>query len=465
MVDVEQLEAFVEAGARRSAHLDGVAAHVEAARARTVASLGYAVPAVSRRPLAELDARIRRSNRFVETIATSMRDTSRCVFEAGSLGSEAVGAPSGPIPAQLTWPFETVVERSEAVARALARSGVEVAEHVDRAADAADDAVVEAIPVMASVPEWVGLATLGPAYGPVADGINRRVTPVLVAAAWSELDRWLPGSNAEGDRGGTFTARPTGLRSAEGSDEPTQAGLAVVIGALNDTADGDRVRPDEFQIVRNGPTTYTVVLPGVVDLSAPTAGLDHRHRSSRDTDVAAALSASSAKVADNVYASLVVEALRRNGVPPGSELLLVGHSFGADTAVDLAADPHFNGELYTVTHVVAAAYHSEPQLRSVPEATDVLVLQNNKDVPVMVENFGHLSRNPVEEFVDGPSHILVREFDGGWRGFGHHQANYTSYLNDHDHDAQSLDFFAALAVAGYAGSGPAEAIDVSIPEF
>ncbi len=41
--------------------------------------------------------------------------------------------------------------------------------------------------------------------------------------------------------------------------------------------------------------------------------------------------------------------------------------------LDLAADPTFNSaDRFVVTHVVAAAYHSGPQLRSVPGSTEVL---------------------------------------------------------------------------------------------
>ena len=68
---------------------------------------------------------------------------------------------------------------------------------------------------------------------------------------------------------------------------------------------------------------------------------------------------------------MVWDALRAAGVPAGSSLMIVGHSFGADTALDLAADREFNGGEYTVTHVVAAGYYSQPQLASVAAETSV----------------------------------------------------------------------------------------------
>ena len=60
-----------------------------------------------------------------------------------------------------------------------------------------------------------------------------------------------------------------------------------------------------------------------------------------------------------------------------------------DTALDLAADPAFNGSAgFDVTHVVAAGYHSEPQLAHVGSSTRVLVLQNHRDAAVIVEAVG-----------------------------------------------------------------------------
>ena len=134
---------------------------------------------------------------------------------------------------------------------------------------------------------------------------------------------------------------------------------------------------------------YLVVLPGVTDLSSPDIGLSETHASVRDVDQFAYPSSRSASVAGNRYAQMVAEALAIRGVPIGSDLVIVGHSYGADTALDLAADRDFNGAGgYHVTHVVAAAYHSQPQLDHVPDSTEVLVLQNHRDVAVIVESVG-----------------------------------------------------------------------------
>jgi hypothetical protein len=173
------------------------------------------------------------------------------------------------------------------------------------------------------------------------------------------------------------------------ADSAAERGLDLVVRALVDTATDAQIRADEFQVVRLDDGRFVVVLPGVIDLSRPDLGLDDDHRSVRDVDQHAYPSSRSTSVADNRYAQMVSAALALHGVPVGSELVIVGHSFGADTALDLAADPSFNGPGgFRVSHVVAAAYHSGPQLPHVPSDTAVLVLQNHRDVAVIAEAVG-----------------------------------------------------------------------------
>jgi hypothetical protein len=191
-----------------------------------------------------------------------------------------------------------------------------------------------------------------------------------------------------GDPGGTLRSE---LRSpyAVDSVDPVDVGRQLVVRALHDTASPRQIREDEFEIVDLSDGRYLVVLPGVTDLSRTLWWSETPHRSVRDIDRHALPSSRSSAVADNGYAGMVWDALRARGVLRGSELVIVGHSFGADTALDLAADRRFNGDAgYRVTHVVAAAYASEPQLSEVPPATRVLVLQNRRDALVIAERVG-----------------------------------------------------------------------------
>ncbi len=209
------------------------------------------------------------------------------------------------------------------------------------------------------------------------------------------------------DRAGTLTTqRRAKFSSMPGTD--ATAGMRAIVEALEHTADPSRVADDEFEIVHLDNGKIILILPGVADLTdtvmavaktavdtskagdlANAGGWNPEHHSARDTWIAASESAGSARVEDNLYAQLVVEyvdsALKRGEIAQGTEIMIVGHSYGADTAVDLAADPIFNGDKVKVTHVVAAAYHSEPQLEHVPETTSVAVVQNIKDLVILGE--------------------------------------------------------------------------------
>jgi len=298
-------------------------------------------------------------------------------------------------------------------------------------------------------------------YPVMADLQNRYIVPAEVQL----LDRFVaeplvdalagPPGPRSGDAGGRLDTRPNGIFQVAGDTDPDR-GRAAVVDAFAATATSTRIRTDEFQIVDHGNGSYTVVLPGVTDLSDPHAGFDPVDQSVRDTDQVAAVSAGSTGIDGNRYAQMVREHLQRADVPPGANLMIVGHSFGADTALDLASDPAFNGRDYNVTHVVAAAYYSQPQLPHVQPGTEVLVLQNNKDVPVMAEQLGHTPTTPFP----GTNGAIVDRFSGGWAGAGHAQSNYIDHLNSGD---AGLDaYFASVAAAGYAASGQSTAVDVSI---
>jgi hypothetical protein len=192
----------------------------------------------------------------------------------------------------------------------------------------------------------------------------------------------------DGDLGGTYDGE---VREPYllGADPAVELGREFVLRATRDTASG-LIRADEFLVVRLADGLYGVVLPGVTDLSEPNLGLDPMHRSVRDLDQFAYPSSRSSRVDDNRYAQMVAEALAVRGVPLGSDLVIVGHSYGADTALDLAADDDFNSDRgYHITHVAALGYHSSPQLPDVRPGTQVLVVQNRRDAAIVAEAIGH----------------------------------------------------------------------------
>lgn len=333
--------------------------------------------------------------------------------------------------------------------------------------------------------------------------------------------------DGNGDAGGTYTSAARAPFGPEGSTDATR-GQAAIERMLADTAVGSQIQNDEFELIRHDNGKYTVVLPGVIDLSQPHWGLDDQSQSVRDLDQFALPSSTDATLGSNRYAQMVREYVMAN-VPPGSDVMLVGHSYGADTAIDLAADPTFNNPEtgVNVTHVVAAAYFNQPQLDDVAAHTQVLVLQNANDAAVIGEGVGYTAteaRNATEraitearEAVSGmvglggsllgldpggaidhaselggqawrlltpdalprpdalallgtgvrrlDDHTLVARFDGGTAGIGHHQSNYIDYVNGAGQRDPSVNaFLASISRAGYAAPGETSAVDVSVSD-
>lgn len=100
------------------------------------------------------------------------------------------------------------------------------------------------------------------------------------------------------------------------------------------------------------------------------------------------------------YEEAVQEAMRRAEIPPGSEVMLIGHSQGGITAMDLAADPGFNAR-YKVTHVLTAGSPAQDMfddVRRVNPGVQMLALDNRGD-PVPGLDTG------IERGVDGASHV------------------------------------------------------------
>lgn len=292
-------------------------------------------------------------------------------------------------------------------------------------------------------------------------------------AAYQAIDP--PG---HGDRGGTLTAEVRTPFSPLGTT-PFTLGAGIIAHALADTGDDEQVQVDEFQVIFHENGKVTLVLPGVVDLSSPDYGLDDVHRSARDVDQYALPSSFNSRISSNVYAQLIVqwlEAQVTNGViPAGTDVMIVGHSFGADTALDLAADPHVNGELVNITHVIPAAYHSEPQLDDVVNGTQVGVLQNIYDLPVLVEGLGGDITGVVGTVLgplvgvepmggEGvPGQGFIAEFEGGFEGVGHHQNNYIDYVESDGLPEVVVTMLTDIGRAGYGSPGITLAVDISVP--
>ncbi len=310
----------------------------------------------------------------------------------------------------------------------------------------------------------MGAAQHAQTYGPWIVGAGPALT---VKRWWSSRDDIVE-TVVGNDPGGTYTTREklpfTGSRF---HFDTASQGRNAIVHSLRDGSDVGDISADEFAIIDhgigpNGKPTYTINLPGVTDLSSPSPGWHPVHATVRDIDQAAAYSAHSSKVEDNLYAQMVVRALREIDIPLGSNLMIVGHSFGADTAADLAASTDFT-ENYNLTHVVAAAYDSVPQLADIDPNIEVLVLQNDNDYAIKGEILGRLASSGKPSVSINTFAHDVRVFDGGTKGVGHHQDNYNEYLYD-TNDPEITTFYESITNTGYAQPGESFAVDVTLDE-
>ena len=296
-------------------------------------------------------------------------------------------------------------------------------------------------------------------------------------------------------------------------------GREFIARALEDTADPDRILRDEFEAFFHDNGNLTIVLPGVIDLSRPQRGYDPETNSLRDLDQNAIPSALDSELANNEYGQRVaqwVEQMVETGVlAPGTPTAIVGHSFGSDTAFDLAADDQINGPLLNITHVFGAAYDNVHQFEEIREDTFAVSARNIYDPVAAAElslRRGHhasldrLTVELAEEVVDAgnslrdttidlfgavygagrgihlsvpdaPDLNLVDEvvrslepnglditFEGAFdlKGFGHDQGSYISFVEEQT-DPRLGDFLTELDTYGFTGNAVALSIDVSRP--
>ncbi len=270
---------------------------------------------------------------------------------------------------------------------------------------------------------------------------------------WFGDDRPSPGPAAPpaGEPGVVEGLRPSVF------DAPGD-GREAVLAAMQGLAEEDRIGRDEIEIRALDNGRYIVVLPGVTDLSAgidqfvdrvqdDPLGVGDAGRDAIDTwadndepTVRKMRYAYEAALRDdttvNEYSVVTIAALEAAGVPAGAEVMIIGHSFGAYTAMDLAADPDFNaahggdpsGYHVQVTHVVAAGAETDWRFDELPAGTNTFVLNNRFDLVYRTEDLLHRDGDAVH-----PGH-LEQNFWGGWQGSGHDEHNYLDWLADTGND-------------------------------
>ncbi|MFF5446442.1 hypothetical protein [Streptomyces sp. NPDC012888] len=122
-------------------------------------------------------------------------------------------------------------------------------------------------------------------------------------------------------------------------------------------------------------------------------------------------------------------------MPAGSELMLVGHSLGGLTAMNLASDPDLAGE-FRVTHVVTLGSPIDNK-RPADHTTQVISLVNKHDVIPMLDGRGPASPNDIpdswvelawlDESYDYPLSHAPQAYSDSLRG---ELAHYRDRVND-----------------------------------
>lgn len=226
------------------------------------------------------------------------------------------------------------------------------------------------------------------------------------------------------------------------------------------------ISQDQIEIRDVGDGRYVIVLPGVSDLSeggwtAP-LGWDRPNQwgSARDMHYARQSEMNSVNGAvngTNAYAFAVEQAMLAYGIPGGSSVMLVGHSFGAYTAAELATDPAFNaamggGGYVDVTHVVGAGASAGFRMNELPSGSEGLLLNNAIDKAYLAERI--VPTNNAEG-----RHEVV--FLHGDAQDGHGVSNYSSYASSSDHPA--VVDFRESAYSRYGDAGTGTRITVKDP--
>ena len=286
-----------------------------------------------------------------------------------------------------------------------------------------------------------------------------------------------------------------GLLPASRSAVPFESrgsGRGTVIEAFYGTTDTRRAEFDEIEIRKLDNGRFVVVLPGVTDLSdaktdfakgfvrsgggvigveqgvdrAVNGWYDNPHR-----DTVRRMEYAMGEARDgwnfvNPYSERVIQQMQAAGIPPGADVMFVGHSYGAYTAMDLAGNPKFNsadgvseGYHVNVTHVVAAGADTNWKFGDLPPETHALILNNRHDAVFNAEDVLHRDVAPTNGSqleIDFNNNPLA-----GLKGAGHHPDNYANWLARADRP--DLDRW--LDSVGDLYDAPGTAYSVKVPDL
>ncbi|MCX4775841.1 lipase family protein [Streptomyces sp. NBC_01264] len=144
---------------------------------------------------------------------------------------------------------------------------------------------------------------------------------------------------------------------------------------------------------------------------------------------------------DTTYTRAARKLLLRAGVPAGSEIMLVGHSLGGLTAMNLAADVEVSSR-YQVTHVITLGSPIDGK-RPADHTTQVISLVNKHDVIPMLDGRGPASPNGIpdswvelawlDESYDYPLSHAPQAYSDTLRGpMAHHREKVNALIGAYD---------------------------------
>ncbi|MFB6614450.1 hypothetical protein ACFCV9_09555 [Streptomyces sp. NPDC056367] len=144
---------------------------------------------------------------------------------------------------------------------------------------------------------------------------------------------------------------------------------------------------------------------------------------------------------DTTYTRAVRNLVERAGVPAGSELMIVGHSLGGLTAMNLASDPEFSAA-YRLTHVIAVGSPIDSK-RPADHTTRVISLVNKHDVIPTLDGRGPASPNDIpadwvelswlDESYDYPLSHAPQAYSDTLRGpMAHHRDRVNALIGAYD---------------------------------
>ena len=211
------------------------------------------------------------------------------------------------------------------------------------------------------------------------------------------------------------------------------AGIGDRLGTLAELGNDGRVVVETVR-GQDGTQRWVVQLPGMRS-DDPVTG--------DPQDLAGAVRA--ATLPDSAYSDAVREAMRLADVPRGAQLLLVGHSAGGVVAMNLTADPAFNGGTYVVTDALAVG--SPVDHKAVPAGTGVVTVTNDRDLVPALDGRGPASPEPVAA---GRTEIRVDSGQGGLPA-AHAIATYRQLLAAPGPDGTSALDVLDAQLAAYTG--------------